>query len=315
VRKRAFQPLPKPFIQLGRLREGEPIDFIAWQEQFVATGVIDSATVDPIADVLRGLNRYEPAFAILREAALRPRSQFMAGWEKGLLQADIGHQGDVINLTHVAGMRILTLLALGETAQAMAEWRVTVKLVESFEAQPSLYAVMIRTMLVAQSMRVAWGILTSRTFSGDRLVEIEAHFEAMDLRADVRFGFATERALFNSCVLEMKRLPRNQWRERFGVFFGDSRQGAIPVSDRIMQRLPYCIPRGWLSQNQIRLNQFHDDQLNDAARRELLHSPRSPYAFIAQAWVYMLGDNEQFAAEVQNDVQLFRIALALNVTA
>jgi hypothetical protein len=193
----------------------------------------------------------------------------------------------------------------------MSEWRVAVKLAESFKGQPTLLAVMIRTMLNAQSMQSGWALLNCGQLTDDHLAEIEAHFQHTDLPAEVRFGLASERALFNSIISEWKRLPRKEWPKRVGVFFGEPTKGSTPVWHRILNWLPYCIPRGWLLQNQVRLNRFHDSGLTEAAGRELSHSPRSPYRFIAQASAYMLGDNEQYAADVQNEVQLFRMALAL----
>ena len=70
--------------ECARLTGPTQPDFASIRECLVKTSSLPNATDDPVGDVLRALEPYEPTLAQLRAAAARPRSRLDSEWEKGL---------------------------------------------------------------------------------------------------------------------------------------------------------------------------------------------------------------------------------------
>ena len=288
----------------GDGRAGRQMDLAAWQECFALTGMIAARTDDPAADVLRAMERYEPALGQLRTALSRPRSRLKSGWEKGL-DADFWHLGGHMQLSKLLGLHQSALLSKESEAEAIADWRIQYRIAGIYKSEPTLLAGMLRAILVNLALDSTWKGLAAERWSDDSLTEMEVQLGDVDLLADFTFAMASERAFFNLVLDQCKISPEGFWTKLFGP--GSSKNWP-------WEKL---LPRGWIGQNQRHFNECCDLELAGHEYAppvaSLRKHPRQyhPYWFIADATTFMFGNNREICEQVQSEVDLCRVACAL----
>ena len=263
-------------------------DFAALRECFIKNSVLANATGDPVADVLRALEAYEPTLAQLRTAAARTRSRLDGEWEKGF-DAAIWRMGDALSLSKLVSLRASALLAKGRAHDALIDWHVGHRHAGIFQGEPTLLACMLRAALVSISADTIHGGLPAHAWSEAELKPISDDLASIDLMADFTFGLSSERAMMNGVLDKMR--ANSSARSAFGS--GNS--------DKWLT----LIPGGWIAQNQRHLNEWYDQEIaktlaaqnhpaSDIAPTSF-EVPQSwfrfPYWFVVRSAVFMLGDN------------------------
>ena len=273
--------------------ERTPPDFHVWQKLFAENGLIGSTTDNPVTDVYLGLERYEPVLAALRQAAHRPKSQLLASWGRGTSDADIYYFGGASYLGPTIRLRIATLLALGEPDKAMDDARSLMQLANAFRNQPTLLPAMIRGTLAASFTQLAWDGLCGHLWSERHLAEFETYLRNVNFPDNLHHALASERGFTNTLLQECKAAP----------------------SMRTIQIDPFplgvTVPSGWLAQNQVNINQRFDQLLASIPEIPRPSKGLNAYSFMVETVFFLMEKNKSYARDVQNDVQLCRVAIAL----
>ena len=290
-------------LGLQDARSGEAVDFEAWRECFERSGRLPARTDDPAADVLRAMEDFEPILAQFRAALPRPRNQ-ISGPSERAQDADIFYLGDTLSLSRRLGLRIAALLASGRTEEALIDWRVQYRLAEMFDGQPTLLAGMLRVMLTQVAVESVWHGLVREKWTEPQLGAIEAMLREVNLPETFHHTMASERAFCNSILDEAKANGA-----ALEIYYSSDRKKLTRYS---WLRL---VPNGWIAQNQLRLNEWHDDIFADSPHHtsgELQPWQLwAPYWFIAGTARYYSGDTRRVVMTVQGEVDLCRIACAL----
>ena len=307
VRERVKKAAALP-QECSRLTGQTPPDFAAIRECLVKNSALPNPTDDPVADVLRALERYEPALDQLRAAAARPRNRLDGEWEKGF-DAAIWRMGDALSLSNLVSLRVSALLAKGRAHDALIDWHVGHRHAGIVQGEPTLLACMLRVMLTAVSANTIRGGLAAHAWSEDELKSISDDLASIDLMADFTFGISSERAMMNGVLDKMRGSP--------SVWSAYGRGN----SDKWLT----LIATGWIAQNQRHLNEWYDQQIAKAVKAqnhpasEIAPSSfavpqswfRFPYWFVVQSAVYMSGGNLFVCRDVQTNVDLCLVACAL----
>jgi hypothetical protein len=251
--RRAGDPVPKP------------LDLTKWRDRFLREKYIHSASSDPARDVLLALERYTPALEELRRASTRPQCRYPVSWEKGI-EVNRPHLGTLQNATLVLSLRMKANLALGDSAAAMEDWHLGLRLHRSLEREPTLISGFIRNAIfeiLADSLRQ--GFAARRWFAAD-IRTIEADLATIHVLDIYRFCLASERASFNRFDDDFAT-GRYGW---FGQWHGPD----------TMKFFASLYPSGWVRAGQLTRNQFVDALLDrfNTDDREVFRNPASEIA-------------------------------------
>jgi hypothetical protein len=288
--------------------KGEPLDFGKIRDAFGEPSDAIEKSSEPAADVLQALEAYEPILAPLREAAMRPQSQFRGRWPSGPYTGEIYQLGDVLGLSGTIRLRVYALLAVGKADQALGDWRIHERLSAMFQREPTLLATMLRTMLLSASALCVQRGLAQHQWTEPTLAEIELRLRKTDLLRDYQWCAASQRAAWNTIVEDLLATPRRDWPAQLAA--GDN-----PTWISL-------VPRGWVRQNQLRANAWYDEQSRrismvgeSAVVTDTKAAPHqqagTPYTYLLSKVAYSFGDLDSTVAVTQNKVQLCRLAIAL----
>jgi hypothetical protein len=148
-------------------------------------------------------------------------------------------------------------LGLGESAAAHADFRDGLALYRVLRGEPVLISGLVRISILAALENAVWDGLAAGAWAEPELRALAADFAALRLIEDWRFAIASERAGANTSLENLIARPE-QLGYMFGGFRGINSNQSPTLADHLRGRL---VPRGWLRQNQIKLNEFFDATL------------------------------------------------------
>ena len=240
--------LPKPPNDI----EARRFDAAGWQEFFLKTKGLAEKTDSAASDILRALAKYEPAMQQVRDASLRPRCKFPTNWEDGAA-VRLPHLSCVQALgTHLA-LRMNASLALGRNADALAEFRLGMRLHAALSSEPCLIAGLIRISILGRLEGAVWDGLAAGQWGDAELAAIESQLASLRFGDDFRFAFASERGLLNTFLLKLVTGSSTEIYEATGAAFSSG--NTFPYHD---WTVVHFYPRGWLYRLLIRNNDYFD---------------------------------------------------------
>jgi hypothetical protein len=207
------------------------------------------------AEVLRGLEKYNPIVEELRNASQRPYARFNIRYEDDFAPA--------ILLPHLACMKQATVLfqvrasaelALGRTDQAWADTRMGLYLADTLKDEPFLISKVVQVTLDQLALKPIWEGLAEHRWSDAQLLEIEQRLGKINLLADAAMrgeralGLRTIDQLRDQGIVDgadlSKRLP-GVLSFLLGSFFYQNelcmaqmyQQFVVPVADSANQRI------------------------------------------------------------------------------
>jgi hypothetical protein len=286
---------PQALVKAAASR-GAPLDFVEIRALIDKTRALPEITENAPADVLQALELYEPVLSVLRSAALRPRSQFRGSW-RGPYDGDLYQLGDTLSLNNLIVLRTDALLASGRSDEALTVWRIAERLSSMLAHEPTLLPGMLRVTLIAQALPPVWRGMAQGRWLESELAEIEFRLRGTDLKEAYVKGVQSERAAFNTTLEQSLASPRVMWPTLFG---GPALSHWLRV-----------LPRGWLRQNQLRVNQWFDQVARADSSTPAYVQQRTPFTYLLDLVAYNSGEMAAFPLATQTELQLCRIAIAL----
>ncbi len=286
------------YIVYRALQEGgRGLDLGEIQKAFVKIGYLKETTNDPAADILRALERFEPAMQELRLAAKRPKSQFPPWSGRRTLWV-----GGFFRLMKFVNFRVEFLLAAGRHEEAAEEWKIQLQLCEALKSEPTLLAAMMRVTTIAYNLPVVVVGAADHAWNEPELEAFVQDLGRLRLAEDFPGAFNTERAVFNSYFDVIKTNPK---------FIG------LPAWIKYL-------PQGWFDQNLINYNRMADARvlwaesdgkagsLYDFKQRAAAHWwGWHPYWFIGNRGYVMVEPACRQCWETDCRLQVCRVACAL----
>lgn len=234
--------------------KGKNIDLAEWQTFFAGTDLLPEKSDTAARDVLRALEKYEPALQQLRDASTRPGCKFPTRWEDAFA-AMLPHLSPLRSAGILFTLRMSAHLALGDSAAAYAEFRQALRLYTALRSEPWLISGLVRVAILARLEATVWDGLAAGQWSEPELLALEKDFAGLRLLDDYRFAISTERGSINQ---EMQRLATANGREIADLIFLSENSGGLAPS-RFGARMFFDVyPSGWMFQNMVRANEYFD---------------------------------------------------------
>jgi hypothetical protein len=137
------------------------------------------------AEVLRGLERFNPIVDELRSASQRPFARFNIRYDDDSVPAILlPHLSCLKQATVLFQVRASAELALGRTDQAWADTKMALYLADTLKDEPFLISKIVQLALVQLALRPIWEGLAEHRWSDAQLLEIEQRLGKLDLLAD-----------------------------------------------------------------------------------------------------------------------------------
>jgi len=258
-------------------------------------------TNSPAEDVLRVLERFEPDLAELkREADQRPldrwRLDYKADSDWSIL---LPHLANLRGICSLLQLREMARLASGDTAGALSDFHLGVRLANSVRVEPFLISHLVGW--------VCWDLLLEPLKQGLRrhqvaegqIRDIERELLSADLLADYHSAACAERGFKGTSWIKFDRRMYRQ----MASFMDERFTGPL----RALAWFNTLAPRGWIYQNQLTLCRAYDDfavsavdlttrtvppQHTRDSDRLALFQIRGPYSVVAAIefhWQALLG--------------------------
>jgi hypothetical protein len=207
------------------------------------------------AEVLRGLEKYNPIVDELRSASQRPYARFNIRYAEDFAPAILlPHLAFLKQATVLFQVRASAELALGRTDQAWSDTRMALYLADTLKDEPFVISKLVQVALVQIALKPIWEGLAEHKWSDAQLVEIEQRLGKINLLADA--AMRGERALSLRAMEQLrdqgiidandlaKRLPGVFSFLLSGFFYQNElcitrmyQQFFVPVADAANQRI------------------------------------------------------------------------------
>ena len=225
-------------------------DLTAWQQYYRTLAAktnlfpVPAQPQSPAADVLLALSKYDSTVKELREAAKLPYSRFPLEYDKDDPWAILlPHLSALKKCSQVLQLRALAELQNGQSDRALADVKLTLRLVDSIHTEPFLISHLVRIVMVNIALQPVWEGLAERQWSDAQLTELDAELAKLDFLADYKLAMrGGEMVLCQVAAIDNlrhhpERLP-NMSDDNF------SPPSLIKTACRL-------IPQGWFYQNQL----------------------------------------------------------------
>lgn len=169
-------------------------------------------------------------------------------------QTVFSHLNIAMEVAAIWALRMDAHLASGKPAEAMEDMLDGLRLYRALEGEPALLSGLVRQSVLFVIRRSVEHGLTERRWRAEDLVRIEAELATVDLVADARRAFSSERGFINDASETLRRrsvAERVKQTEEFDL------RGEEPRGWRLWLRLVSGIP--W--REQVRQNQILDHRL------------------------------------------------------
>jgi hypothetical protein len=295
---------PRPFAMpapggavpaLGSAVKGEPVNWSAWQSFFVKSGFIPEASADPIRDVLRALEHYEPQIREWSQWPSRPHSRFALDLKAGA-NMPLPHLGIFGEAAKFFNLRAQAHLALGDSPAACEDFRNGMQAYRALTEEPALISGLVRIAALSQVDAAVGSGLRHRLWSEDALRQIDQDLASIHIWRDYRWAMESERGFSNFFLEDLfSRSPIERGRRISEVL------GAMPgTSSAVVKFSPLAgalVPNRVYRDNELRLNRFFDETLARVGPtrphfdldREVSSSPDHLTNDFARAYYYFAG--------------------------
>ena len=252
---------PNPFkLPVAKLPDppndikGRRFDLAGWQEYFLKTKLLTEKTDSAANDILRALEKYDPALQQLRDASVRPKCKFPTHWEDGAA-TQLPHLTFCQAATWLFCLRAQTHLALGSSSAALAELKHALRLERAYESELSLIAGLVRISSLGMIEYSVWDGLAGRRWADEELTALEKHFAELRLANDCRFVFATERGFGNAAFLD---LAKNGYGKILDQMKPLEELGLASKPTLLDRLIFHMMPSGWAYEVMRRNNGYFD---------------------------------------------------------
>ena len=238
------KPPSRPDMYLGRRT-----DLTAWQTFFRTEQYLDATTENPARDVLRALQKYEPALQQLRDASRRPKCKFPTRWEDGF-QVEFPHLSNLHRALILFALRINSHLTLGENDDALMEMQHSLRVHEALTTEPMILSALIRVTTLTRLTEEVWDGMAGGLWRDQDLRAIDFSFGKLDLIRDMHFAMESERGWFNQAL---EPIIVGSGKEDLRDFLEAISPGSVA------EKLFAFAPSGWAFENFAMLNRCRDD--------------------------------------------------------
>ncbi|HXP62861.1 MAG TPA: hypothetical protein VN829_20340 [Dongiaceae bacterium] len=274
-----YGPRSKGAPSTVNLYKSQRTDLAAWQafyrgtnNWFPASGgrltnyfPVATEPQTPAADVLLALSRFEPNRRLLLEASARPRARFWINYDD-VTAALLPHLSRMKASAIYLSLHSVAALKAGDRQTALADIKLSFRLLESIREEPVLVSYLVRTAMLPWTLQPIWEGLADRQWTEPELNLIQAELGKLDFLADYDFAIRSERAAA-LWVVDYVRAASPSALESAGLGEG---AGLVPgeLPEVLNKALFQLVPSGWFDQNKLSLCRMYENYLLPQVDRE-----------------------------------------------
>ena len=200
----------------------------------------------PAADVLLALSKYDSAIEELRQAGRLSESRFPLNYDnENPAVILLPHLSAIKPCCQVLGLRVLAELQNGQSEPALADVKLSLRLIDAVRTEPFLISHLVRLAALQIMLPPVWEGLADHRWSDAQLVELDQTLTRLDFLADYKLAMRSELALQGGMFDSLRRHPE-QISNLYRISVADAANPPIPP-----ERICRLIPSGWFYQNQL----------------------------------------------------------------
>lgn len=233
---------------------GSLIDLAPWQRFFAGnTNYPQPAAPQSAAqDVLLALSGFDVELTELEQAATRPKCRWPVDYTvANPIAIRLPHLARLRGLAQVPLLRAAAHLEAGQSAKALADLKLILRLADSLEGDPFLISFLVRRRLVGDMVAGVREGSVRHAWNDAQLGEIQRHLAGVDLLGAHQAAMRGERAMSLACVDYVRRSSRADKLREFFDTQGD-------LGEAI---LAHGMPSGWYYQNQATIARLYQQHI------------------------------------------------------
>jgi hypothetical protein len=237
------------------------LDLAAWQmastalqngplkpEQKFATqsnGLAARAAAAPA--ILERMKSDQEAFAEIRAASTREFSRYPVNYDLenpwGIL---LPHLAKIKQLCQRLNLQTCAELALGQSAPALDDVKLSLALTDSMKSEPFLISILVRGACLQIALQSVWEGLAEHRWTDAQLQELQARLASYNFLADVQNPLLAERA----CGVLTADLVKKNGFEKLSDN-GDEHSQTSPYVDLAINAIGIVMPSGWYDRERL----------------------------------------------------------------
>ncbi len=199
---------------------------------------------DPAKIILTALSKFDPELDELKGASSRPLTRFDVNYDTGMPFAIlIPHVTEMRNVNRVVALRAMARLADGKGDAAFSDWKLCMRLCDAMRSEPFLISHLVTIAILNDSLAIIQEGLARHAWTPAQLAEIERTLAGINMLAELKLAFLSERAASLTTMDYLKGHARDD-----EEFFRESGLGPA---------LRFA-PMGWVSYNQVTMCDWYD---------------------------------------------------------
>ncbi len=315
----------------GSWAKGATTDLKKWQRFYreaanPTNGILVSPEPQsPAADVLLALSKYDSNIDELRQASRRPLSRFPLNYDSKNPFAILLPHLTMRKCAQILQLRTLAELELGQSEKALADIKLSLRVMDSIRSEPFLISHLVRMAELQILLQPVYEGLAKHQWSDAELVELDRELSKLDFLADCQSSMRGERNAALAMIDSMRR-NGNAYESLTIIQQIQGNDSTVKFRKILGSVIFLATPHGWFWLNEVAIGDMHQRwtlQMNDRARqlfhpklaREaddyLRHLPRRPWNLFAALIMPAITPMQQKFGYSQNAVNMARGACAL----
>ena len=318
-----------PASTSGSWAKGATTDLKQWQHFYreaanPTNGILVSPEPQsPAAEVLLALSKYDSSIEELRHASRLPFSRFPLNYDsKNPFDILLPHL-TMRKSAQILQLRTLAELELGQPEKALADIKLSLRVMDSIRSEPFLISHLVRMAELQILLQPVYEGLGKHQWSDAELVELDRELSKLDFLADCQSSMRGER---NAALAMINSMRRNGNAYDLLASIRSGQEPNIKLWRMFGTMVFQLIPSGWFWLNEAAIGDLHQRwtlQMNDRARQlvhpklakeaddYLRHLPRRPWNLFAALIMPAITPMQQKFGYAQNAVNMARVACAL----
>ncbi|HEY3760826.1 MAG TPA: hypothetical protein VGN23_03670 [Verrucomicrobiae bacterium] len=187
---------------LGSWQKATLTDLRPWQDYYrqLASKTklfpVPLSPQSPAQDVLLALSKYDPAIEELRQASALPYAQFSVDYAfQPPAEILLPHLAKLRRVDGALNLRAIAELQNGQTDKALADIKLSFRLMDSARLEPFLISHLVRLAMWQTTLQPIYEGLANHQWSGAQLTDMDSQLAKIDFLADYQHSLAGEQAL------------------------------------------------------------------------------------------------------------------------
>ena len=309
-----------------------------WQDWYRALAAttnlfaVPTQPQSPAADVLLALSKFDSTVAEMQQASHLPECRFPLNYDsENPWNIFLPHLSVMKSSARLLQVRAIAELENGESEKALADVKLSLRLVSGIRQEPFLITQLVRYAMAEIILQTIYEGLAAHRWTDAQLGSLDAELAQLDFLADYQASLRGERGVVCWTIDWIgKKKSHQRYRELLGEMQGNL---GVTTDAQLIATAKLIgislMPTGWFDQNKLFAARGEQGWITgivspaahlaepqkyrevDESQSELFNGAGRPWNFLAKEFFPALGAMAKKSAREQISVDLARTAIAL----